>query len=523
MLRAIAAKGMGANARVQKLFYQAFIRSPMEYGSQAFYFRPHIVKAFQTKQNAALKLILHCPKNTSTQAIHVETGILPIKERFHSLLLNFIDRAHRTPNHPLIPLLQVYNSKGPDNVRRAEKKSWLICTSEIINTFMCTDPLTKTYYFPKTNQTPPAIKPWDQPCASFITNLPTLKKSDMDPNDLKTDSLMHIHSFPPKTIHVYTDGSVKPSEGKPPSAASAAILYFNPNNPKDPYKQVQRNAIELLSRIPDYSNTLQAELVAIKLALSKVLSITKNPQVAIHTDSLSSIQTLKKHEPTDNHTLVNSIHTILKSYTDSGGQVTFNWVPSHVGIPGNEKVDKLANKALELNHIDDIPISHGNARAHIKRAINNKYIEELENAAIESTSLERYLYISQGKPFPKLKITRKVEKDLIYLRIGYKFYDELKNTPLTCPECEDIFTITHYLVQCPHHTEALDEISNTLGFSDDPDSDPTPYEKAHKILQLAASRKMTPLIPFVKKHPIPDFNTHTLPDTLSSDDEDTTY
>ena len=70
----------------------------------------------------------------------------------------------------------------------------------------------------------------------------------------------------------------------------------------------------------------------------------------IFTDSLSSLQALDGNNY--DHPL---IQDILKRFNDClsvNKKVVLAWVPSHVGIKGNEKTDELAKQALNFNVLD---------------------------------------------------------------------------------------------------------------------------------------------------------------------------
>ena len=41
--------------------------------------------------------------------------------------------------------------------------------------------------------------------------------------------------------------------------------------------------------------------------------------------------------------ITQSIQESLKNLKDIGNEITFFWIPSHIGIEGNEKADALAN------------------------------------------------------------------------------------------------------------------------------------------------------------------------------------
>ena len=67
-------------------------------------------------------------------------------------------------------------------------------------------------------------------------------------------------------------------------------------------------------------------------------------KVIIFSDSLSVLQSI------NNSKLDNSViqDIILRLHNMSHKQIIFCWLPSHVGIRGNEKADKAAKSALSL-------------------------------------------------------------------------------------------------------------------------------------------------------------------------------
>ncbi|MPC86695.1 hypothetical protein E2C01_081531 [Portunus trituberculatus] len=50
--------------------------------------------------------------------------------------------------------------------------------------------------------------------------------------------------------------------------------------------------------------------------------------------------------------LVNKCLDLIHALDDAGATVHFTWIPSHVGIPLNEKTDRLAQCALQNNTMD---------------------------------------------------------------------------------------------------------------------------------------------------------------------------
>ncbi len=67
----------------------------------------------------------------------------------------------------------------------------------------------------------------------------------------------------------------------------------------------------------------------------------------IMTDSLSVLLALKEHDESyRKHYILNDIDDIVKILRLLGISINFMWIPSHIGIYGNEEADKLAKNAL---------------------------------------------------------------------------------------------------------------------------------------------------------------------------------
>ena len=60
----------------------------------------------------------------------------------------------------------------------------------------------------------------------------------------------------------------------------------------------------------------------------------------MHTDSMTAIHCLKTQASENTHQIY-TIHTIANAIQDSGNTVAINWIPSHVGIGGNERADTM--------------------------------------------------------------------------------------------------------------------------------------------------------------------------------------
>ena len=250
----------------------------------------------------------------------------------------------------------------------------------------------------------------------------------------KTD-IQELNQF--KDYVIYTDGSVLKHKGN--RAGSASII-------KDIYNQT---ITTLKCRCTDGISTLQTELVALLITLKYFETNNQWEKIIIHTDSLSAIQALK-HTYTTN-SLIIKIHNLAKSLKK---EITINYVPSHIGIIGNEEADSAAKEAAEKSLIDlNIKKSiycYRNAchKEIIKRTKPNK--AQIDNSA----SLTWYTTIKNKIKIEDLKYKRKIQTELYKLKFGYKTYNDIKEIPTICDNCKEIKhtsipSLIHYIHECP--------------------------------------------------------------------------
>ncbi|XP_071512741.1 uncharacterized protein [Panulirus ornatus] len=123
-----------------------------------------------------------------------------------------------------------------------------------------------------------------------------------------------------------------------------------------------------LWRLSNGCSTLQTELTAVSKALEHAATSHSKP-VIIHMDSKSSVQALQHSRPKDNIKLVTSILAQLQELQRQGRPVTIHWIPSHVGIEGNETADEAAKTATRLNNIQvHVPVSLQQMKHQLQKA-----------------------------------------------------------------------------------------------------------------------------------------------------------
>ena len=134
---------------------------------------------------------------------------------------------------------------------------------------------------------------------------------------------MNCHSYI-NYYRIYTDGS------KSGDRIGAAVVH--------------RNKTKCV-RLPDIASIFRAELYALPLTID-VVCRPKEKNFVIFSDSMWSLQAISGFKIELD--LVQRFKKDYSTLSKSGKTVVLCWIPSHVGISGNEKADTAAKSALSL-------------------------------------------------------------------------------------------------------------------------------------------------------------------------------
>ncbi|XP_055928076.1 ribonuclease H1-like [Argiope bruennichi] len=168
---------------------------------------------------------------------------------------------------------------------------------------------------------PLAFSPWDLPQITFLNPFSGFDKSKTPPVIFQQMFYSHRYQYG-SYIPVYTDGS------KSDEHVGCGVVI---GSDIDSY------------RLESCCSVFTAELTAILCALQKI-SLSTRSKFCIYSDSMSSLQTLSNFH-CQIHPVVHEIFILLRTIQNQGFSILFCWVPSHVGIFGNELADKAARDA----------------------------------------------------------------------------------------------------------------------------------------------------------------------------------
>ena len=242
----------------------------------------------------------------------------------------------------------------------------------------------------------------------------------------------------------FTDGSADPVTGR----SGAAFIY---------------NSEEFLWRLPDWCSSLQTELAAILQVT--VHALRQNvTSIVIHTDSKSSMEVLQRLHFKDNVYLTTAILGNIQELERRGKAVVFNWIPSHVGIQGNEAADSAAKSAADIANVTlRIHASLASLKKRAKRR-ENKITDDINKHHAErgSKSCTWYRGVTEAKRLQTTRDTpRSIRVHLHRLRLDYPCNWNIRDQTIIrpCQHCHEPQEepLLHWVLEC-EKTSRLREI-----------------------------------------------------------------
>ncbi|XP_076033113.1 uncharacterized protein LOC143020564 [Oratosquilla oratoria] len=145
----------------------------------------------------------------------------------------------------------------------------------------------------------------------------------------------------------------------------------------------------------------------------------------------------------------------IRSLHEQGRIVVLNWIPGHIGLPGNEEADREARKAATNHHMDG-GIGVLPSRAEILTiATRTLTRREVEKHKLMAPMRPSALWYKRTSNYEKLatgmRLSRPQEVILHRLRLGYRCFWEIAGRQEDCQHCGAVGanTLVHYLTTCP--------------------------------------------------------------------------
>ena len=414
LLSIIASHKWGADCTTLRKLYLALTLPKLDYGSFVFAnaAESHLTVLNRIQYKAA-RTILGALRCTPTFKLEIEANLMPLHIRRNMLLTQYGCRIMSTKAHPvrntftnITPLQNILGNKyilpAIDRLHD-EFKSCNISITDIpvisMESHYMSIPLpiySSLYFTAKCNLSPTMWKSLylDLVCSEYL------------------DRRL-----------VFTDGSKKAD------LCSSAVWS---------------EGISLVSRLPNILSIYTAELYALYMAAVHVSRC--EGQYLILTDSLSSITALQNKSK--NHFLIKWIHNIITKCPS--GKIIIEWIPSHVGIQGNENADRLASECSHLKVINDIPLSASELRNKVSSHYQKVWQDEWSLKQEKLISFKRNIgdIIYSDLPRYLQVIISRLRLNTTFLTHQHLFKAK---EPKQCHICHCNVSLTHLFIDCPQY------------------------------------------------------------------------
>ena len=351
LLRALTGYHWGASKKSLLGIYKALIRSVIDYGDVAYSCASKSnLDKISVIQTEALRICCGAPRGTAASALQNECGDLPLNLRRNYNSIKLQAKIIGTKDHTC-------NSTSKQHWTDIFKTNQNNRTSLYYRTHEFISSLNNSFLSPSFPGSPPWIS---KEVDIDISLSDQINKKTDNAHFLKLAALELISKYSYLT-HIYTDGS------KIDDIVSAAFT-------------IPSLDIDKKFRLCNNSTIYAAELTAIKEVLSWIIEIDKNDncKYAIFSDSLSVLTSLKQNNCNSRPNLFYEVISLLNKLAPN--QIILIWIPAHVDIKGNEKADKLAKEALNLESINSTNyLENEEVIALSKAFIINKWQTEYNN------------------------------------------------------------------------------------------------------------------------------------------------
>ena len=435
VMRALSGRHVGAGHQVLRAFYVHAIRPIVDYASVALIAaKPRLRDRLELLQNQAARTILGAPGWTKVINLRMEANLLPLDSRIDLIAAQFFAKVIQTPKDTY--LRQKVLRRLEMDYELFANASWLSHTARVTIRFHLRQQLlAKGMDMPHPGYIP--APPWAQSVIEFSVMRLTGRKSQYPPPLLRAEVERFITELtPPGSITYFTDGSVDPIS----HTAGAGFVGDNA-------------AVSL--RVSDNASSLQAEAVAIMGALAH--ANLREGHVVIHTDSRAVIDSLQHVSPSDNIFLLTIVLALCQRILGRGRRVILNWVPSHIGIPGNERADQLAD--VGRGRPPEALVIHPSRELLRSRAAaaGRDAVKRLHREATGTSASARWYMDATG--YQPLALTgtipRGTEVILHRMRLGHpcawQIIDTIGFEERCCSHCSaPEASLLHFLLECEH-------------------------------------------------------------------------
>ena len=417
LLRVVAHTDWGADKSTFLKLYRSLVRSKLDYGCFIYgSARKSYLRCLDSIHHLGLRLALGALRTSPVESLYVEANEAPLSLRREKLALQYYTKLQSCPSNPAFECT-VY-PKFQELFARKESAipTFGIRIKAVLeNSDFSNDNIHQTIIS--------EIPPWTLHRPRVNLELSSLSKKDT-PSPVfiqKFNEIKNEHSY---CTPIYTDGS------KDNDRVGCGTIIDNSS-----FKQ----------RLPSNASIFTAEVTAIDLALDAITE-SDDDHFIIYSDSLSVLLSL--HNMKLDNPLILKFLEKLHHLSCAHKTINLCWIPSHIGIRGNEAADMAAKESLNLD-ITASQVPYTDLKCHINHFISNKWQERWSSCP--DNKLFK-IKPTLGEWPPGFRNSRKEEVVLSRLRIGHAYishsYILRQEDPPECTACQEIYSVRHVLIDC---------------------------------------------------------------------------
>ena len=329
----------GADQPTLLKLYRTLIHSKIDYGcfiygaARKTYFKP-----LNIVHHEGLRLTLGTFRTSPVEHLYSEVYEPPLKLRIIKLGLQYYCKLKSLPTTPAHDCIFYPKQKSLFDQKEKTIKPFGLRMKHILEEI----DISFTSIHDTIHLSSP---PWLLKQPVFILDLNKLPKNKTHPL-IYQEKLNNIQEIYPNYQHIYTDGS-KSNFG----TGCGTVLHKK----------------SLKKCLPKEASRFSAEIDGINLALD-LISTSNSKKFIIHSDSISVLQSLK-YTKLENPLIVkifNKLNSLIHSK-----KVIFCWIPSHIGIQGNDKANSLA--AINMTPDKNIKTPYTDLKPKMKQTVTKKW------------------------------------------------------------------------------------------------------------------------------------------------------
>lgn len=419
VIKSISSTNWGADRDIILTTYRALIRSRLDYGAVIYdSAKPHVINMLNSIHSAGIRMAIGAYRSSPILSILAEANEEPLWIRRRKLCFTYAAKLSHSVNNPVKD--NIFSNRYDDvyNSKKSYPKPLYRRLNAYFNDISFTMPKNLFQQFQ-----------WDPP---WLISVPNIDMSLIKHNKHTTNPLTYrqlyneLRADYKDYIEIYTDGSHS-EEG-----SGCAIVWEN-----SPTK----------FKLENICSVFYCEAFAVYQALIKIRK-SNELKFVVFTDSLSLIQCFMSIQ-NNKEPIIHKIFKLHQDIKTDNKVVIFIWIPSHVGIEGNEMADSAAKEARFLSTSGIFPVSH----TDLKKELHKKNTD-LWNTVWTRSPPQKLAAIRQNihdKPF--YPTNRKEQVTITRLRIGHSQLSHThlftKLPPNKCNHCSVPVTILHVIIECP--------------------------------------------------------------------------